>query len=223
MEIILKVLIMFILSIALTRLMGKSSIVQLTPYDLIAIITLGTIAAEPLISTKLLPSIISLVTLVVLYLIFAKLTLNQRMNNLLLGEPTILIKEGKIVEDNLEKEHISLIQLLSILRNNGYSKLNEIHYAILEPTGNVSIIPISSARPVTLADLNIKAETEGIPIALIIDGIIQKKNLRLINRDEQWLNNKLEEKEIKNIKEVIYAFIEAGQEEIYLNLRESVR
>ncbi|WP_244871516.1 DUF421 domain-containing protein [Orenia marismortui] len=214
---------MFILSIALTRLMGKSSIVQLTPYDLIAIITLGTIAAEPLISTKLLPSIISLVTLVVLYLIFAKLTLNQRMNNLLLGEPTILIKEGKIVEDNLEKEHISLIQLLSILRNNGYSKLNEIHYAILEPTGNVSIIPISSARPVTLADLNIKAETEGIPIALIIDGIIQKKNLRLINRDEQWLNNKLEEKEIKNIKEVIYAFIEAGQEEIYLNLRESVR
>ncbi|TDX48878.1 DUF421 domain-containing protein [Orenia marismortui] len=185
MEIILKVFIMFILSIALTRFMGKSSIVQLTPYDLIAIITLGTIAAEPLISTKVMPSIISLIALVFFYVIFAKLTLNQKMNKLLLGEPTILIKAGKIVEDNLEKEHISLIQLLAILRNNGYSKLSEVNYAILEPTGNISIIPVSSARPVTLADLNIKAEDEGIPIALIIDGIVQKKNLRLVNKNQK--------------------------------------
>jgi len=219
MEIIFKVLIMFTLSITLTRLMGKSSIVQLTPYDLIAIVTLGTIAAEPLISTKLLPSIISLVTLVVLYLIFAKLTLNQRMNKLLLGEPTILIREGKIVEDNLEKEHISLIQLLAILRNNGYSKISEVNYAILEPTGNISIIPISSARPVTLADLNIEAEDEGIPIALIIDGIIQKKNLKLVNKEEKWLKDKLKKEGIKDIKKVIYAFVESKNDQLYLNLR----
>ncbi|PRX20166.1 uncharacterized membrane protein YcaP (DUF421 family) [Orenia metallireducens] len=219
MEIILKVFIMFILSIALTRFMGKSSIVQLTPYDLIAIITLGTIAAEPLISTKVMPSIISLIALVFFYVIFAKLTLNQKMNKLLLGEPTILIKAGKIVEDNLEKEHISLIQLLAILRNNGYSKLSEVNYAILEPTGNISIIPVSSARPVTLADLNIKAEDEGIPIALIIDGIVQKKNLRLVNKNQKWLKDKLEEEGIKDIRKVIYAFVESMDDQLYLSLR----
>jgi len=210
---------MFILSIALTRFMGKSSIVQLTPYDLIAIITLGTIAAEPLISTKVMPSIISLIALVFFYVIFAKLTLNQKMNKLLLGEPTILIKAGKIVEDNLEKEHISLIQLLAILRNNGYSKLSEVNYAILEPTGNISIIPVSSARPVTLADLNIKAEDEGIPIALIIDGIVQKKNLRLVNKNQKWLKDKLEEEGIKDIRKVIYAFVESMDDQLYLSLR----
>jgi uncharacterized membrane protein YcaP (DUF421 family) len=220
-EIIFKILIMFTLTIAVTRLMGKASIVQLTPYDLVAIITLGTIAAEPLISTKFVPSIIRVLVLVFFYVIFAKLTLNQSMNKLLLGEPTILIKDGQIIEDNLEKEHISLMQLLSILRTSGYSKLTEIDYAVLEPTGNISIIPIPDARPVTLADLDIEAESEGIPMAVIIDGRVQNRNLKLVNRDEEWLMKKLTDRGIDNIKDIIYAFVEDQTDKLYLSLRDS--
>jgi uncharacterized membrane protein YcaP (DUF421 family) len=220
-EIVLKIFVMFVLSVALMRLMGKSSIVQLTPYDLVAIIILGTIAAEPLITTEFGPTIVRVGVLVLLYLIFAKLTLNQTMNKFLLGEPSILIKHGQIVEDNLEKEHISLIQLISILRTAGYSKLTEIDYAILEPTGTISIIPVPSARPVTLADLDIKGKYEGIPVAVVIDGIIQKKNLKLVNKTEEWFKKQLSQNGIDNIKDIIYAFVVDRSNNIYVSLRNS--
>ncbi|MCK4258331.1 MAG: DUF421 domain-containing protein [Halanaerobiales bacterium] len=215
----LQILIIFILTISLMRLMGKSSIVQLTPYDLVAIIMVGTIVAEPLITTEFAPSIVRALLIVVFYLIFAKLSLNQVINKFLLGKPSILIKHGKIVEDILEKEHVSLIQLLSILRTAGYSKLTEIDYAILEPTGSISVIPIPSARPVTLADLDIEGEYEGLPLSVMIDGIIQKKNLKLINKDETWLKDKLKEKGITDLKQVIYAFVDDKSESIYYDLR----
>lgn len=201
------------------RLMGKSSIVQLTPYDLVAIIIVGTIVAEPLISPKFVPSIVRVIIVVGFYLIFAKLSLNQTMNKFLLGEPSILIKHGQIVEDVLEREHISLIQLLSILRTAGYSKLTEIDFAILEPTGSISVIPIPAARPVTLADLDIEGQYEGIPMALIIDGKIQKRNLKLVNKDEEWLQNQLIEEGIENLKDIIYAFIDDQSEELHYSLR----
>lgn len=212
---------MFLLTISLMRLMGKSSIVQLTPYDLVAIIILGTVVAEPLISTEFLPTIIRAVALVLFYIIFAKLSLNQIMNRFLLGEPSILIKDGQIIEENLEKEHLSLLQLLSILRTEGYSKLTEIDFAVLEPTGSVSVIPIPSARPVTLADLDIEREYEGIPMAVIIDGIIQKRNLKLVNRSEEWLLEKLKKRGIDNTKDIFYAFVEDKSDRLYLSLRDS--
>ncbi|KXS45633.1 MAG: hypothetical protein AWU54_276 [Candidatus Frackibacter sp. T328-2] len=221
-DILLKIFIMFILTIGLMRLMGKSTIIQLTPYDLVAIFIIGTVAAEPLITTEFIPTIIRVVAVVVFYLIFAKLTLNQTMNKFFLGEPSILIKHGKIIEDNLEKEHLSLMQLISILRTTGYSKLTEIDFAILEPTGSVSVIPVPSARPATLGDLDIEAKYEGVPMAIIIDGIIQKRNLQLVNRDEEWLQEKLQEKGIDNIKEIIYAFVDDQNDELYLNYRNPV-
>jgi len=203
------------------RLMGKSSIVQLTPYDLVAIIILGTVVAEPLISTEFMPTVIRAAILVLFYIIFAKLSLNQIMNRFLLGEPSILIKDGQIIEQNLEKEHLSLMQLLSILRTAGYSKLTEIDFAVLEPTGSVSVIPIPSARPVTLADLDIEREYEGIPMAVIIDGIVQKGNLKLVDRSEEWLLEKLKQKGIDNSKDIFYAFVEDKSDKLYLSLRDS--
>ncbi len=220
-KITIEILIMFILTIGIMRLMGKSSIVQLTPYDLVAIIIVGTIIAEPLISPDFWPAILRSVIIVLLYLLFAKLSLNQIMNKFLLGEPSILIKHGKIVEDVLEREHISLIQLLSILRTAGYSKLTEIEYAILEPTGSISVIPISSARPVTLSDLNIEGEYEGLPLAVVIDGKIQKKNLQLVDKDEAWVMEKIRSKGVTDLKQIIYGFIDDQNSKIYLNLRDS--
>lgn len=218
----LQILIMFVLTIGLMRLMGKSSIVQLTPYDLVAIIIVGTIVAEPLISSDFVPSIVRVMIVVGFYLIFAKLSLNQIMNKFLLGEPSILIKHGQIVEDILEREHISLIQLLSILRTAGYSKLTEIDFAILEPTGSISVIPVPAARPVTLADLDIEGQYEGIPMALIIDGTVQKRNLKLVDKDERWLQDQLIEEGIDNIKDIIYAFIDDQSEELHYSLRNKV-
>ncbi|SHK28858.1 DUF421 domain-containing protein [Tepidibacter formicigenes] len=216
--IITKNILLFTIGIIIMRIMGKSAITQLTPYDLMAIIIIGTIISEPLISTEIKPTIISLASLILFYIIYSKLSLNQIFNKFLLGEPTILIKQGKIDEKNLEKEHISLIQLTSILRTNGYPKLDDVEYAILEPTGEISIIPKSSVRNVSISDLNIPVEPEKLPIAVIIDGKIQKKNLKLIHKDEKWLNNKLKEENI-DLKDVIYAYSIEEKEEVYFDVK----
>lgn len=215
----LKIILMFIVGILIMRVMGKSTIVQLTPYDLVAIIIIGTVIAEPLISTEIKPTLLALAVLVALYIIFSKLSLNQFFNKILLGRPTILIKHGKIIEENIEKQRISLIQLTSILRANGYPRLDEIEYAILEPTGEVSILPKSNVRSVTISDLDIKAEYEGLPIGVIIDGKVQKKNLQLIDKDEDWLKSELEKEGISKIKDVIYAYAIDKSDDIFFNLR----
>ncbi|SKC38946.1 DUF421 domain-containing protein [Maledivibacter halophilus] len=220
MALILKTAILFATGILLMRVMGKSAITQLTPYDLMAIIIIGTVVAEPLINTKLKPTLIVLGALLVLYIIFSELSLNQFFNKILLGRPTILIKHGKIIEENIEKEKISLIQLTAILRVNGYPKVNDIEYAILEPTGEISILPKADIRSVTPSDLGINVEYEGLPIGVIIDGKIQRKNLKLINKDEEWLKNKMREEGIDNIKNIIYAYASDEKDEIVFDLRE---
>ncbi|MCT4563978.1 MAG: DUF421 domain-containing protein [Maledivibacter sp.] len=215
----LKTTLLFATGILLMRIMGKSAITQLTPYDLMAIIIIGTVVAEPLISTKLKPTLFVLGVLVALYMIFSKLSLNQFFNKILLGRPTILIKHGKIIEENIEKEKISLIQLTAMLRVNGYPKLEEVEYAILEPTGEVSILPKGEVRSVTTSDLNIKTKYEGLPIGVIIDGKVQVRNLLLINKDEEWLQGKLKEEGIGDIKDVIYAYASDETEDVVFDIR----
>ena len=173
MTILLKLLILYLITIVIKRVMGKSTIIQMTPYDLVAIIIVGTVASEPLISTKFFPTLFTLAILVGLHILFSYLTLIQWGNRLFLGEPTLLIKNGKIIEDNFEKSRLSVGQLLSILISKGYPNIADIDYAMLEPIGEVSVIPKAENTPVTVQHLEISIDDEGLPISVIIDGTIQ--------------------------------------------------
>ena len=113
-------------------------------YDLVAIIIVGTIASEPLISTEFRPTLYALVILTALHILFSKLTLHQLINRLFLGEPTLLIKDGEILEDNLEKSKLSVTQLLSISKKQKVlPQIADVDYAMLEPIGEVSVVPKS--------------------------------------------------------------------------------
>lgn len=214
----IKIFIMYLITIGIMRLMGKSTIIQMTPYDLVAIIIVGTIASEPLISTEFLPSIFALAALIIFHILFSKLTLWQWGNHFFLGEPTILIKNGEIVEDNMEKSRLSLAQLLSILRSKGYPKITDIEYAILEPIGEVSIIPKPENTSVTVQHLEIPIEDEGMPISVIIDGRIQYKNLRALGKSKEWLLKCLDSKNV-DVKEILYAFVNDKTKRLRINLR----
>lgn len=187
MFLIIKIASLYLLTIMIMRLMGKSTIIQMTPYDLVAIIIVGTVASEPLISTKYWPTLAALAILVGLHILFSYLTLNQIGNRFFLGEPTMLIKNGEILEDNLEKSHLSMSQPLSILRSKGYPKIADVDYAILEPIGEVSIIPKVANTPVTVEHLKIPIQDEGLPIAVIVDGRIQVRNLQPLGQTKDWL------------------------------------
>lgn len=200
------------------RLMGKSTIIQMTPYDLVAIIIVGTVASEPLISTEFLPTLGALTVLVIFHILFSKLTLWQLGNRFFLGEPTILIKHGQIIEDNMEKTRVSIAQLLSILRSKGYPKISDVDYAILEPIGEVSIIPKPENTPVTIQHLEISIHDEGLPISVIIDGRIQEKNLKLLDKSKEWLLDHLAIQNI-DVKEILYAYVNEKTKKLVINKR----
>jgi uncharacterized membrane protein YcaP (DUF421 family) len=198
--------------------MGKSTIIQMTPYDLVAIIIVGTVASEPLISTEYWPTLAALAILVGLHILFSYLTLNQIGNRFFLGEPTMLIKNGEILEDNLEKSHLSMTQLLSILRSKGYPKIADVDYAILEPIGEVSIIPKVANTPVTVEHLNISIQDEGLPIAVIVDGRIQARNLELLGQTKDWLLEQLRQNNL-NEKDIMYAYVNEKSKKMNINRR----
>ncbi|MFE7062525.1 DUF421 domain-containing protein [Sutcliffiella sp. NPDC057660] len=218
MTLVIKILVIYIITIAIMRLMGKSTIVQMTPYDLVAIIIVGTVASEPLISTEFLPTLGALTTLVILHIIFSKLTLWQWGNRFFLGEPTLLVKNGEIIEDNMEKTMVSIAQLLSILRSKGYPNISDIDYAILEPIGEISIIPKAGNTPVTVQHLDISIDDEGLPIAVIIDGRVQDKNLKLLGKSRDWLMEKLQTNNL-NVKDIIYAYVNEKTKSLQINKR----
>jgi uncharacterized membrane protein YcaP (DUF421 family) len=219
MILLIKVLVLYLITIAAMRVMGKSTIVQMTPYDLVAIIIVGTIASEPLISTKFLPTITALVFLVGLHVLFSFLTLTQWGNRFFLGEPTLLIKNGEILEDNLEKSKISLIQLTSILRSQGYPKISDVDYAMLEPIGEVSIIPKVENTPVTIEHLKLKIDDEGLPISVIVDGKIQTRNLKLLGKSQGWLETQLSNSNLHH-KDVIFAYMTEKAKNLVISKRE---
>lgn len=218
MILIVKILTIYLITIAIMRLMGKSTIIQMTPYDLVAIIIVGTIASEPLISTEFIPTLYALAILVGLHILFAYLTLNQWGNYFFLGEPTLLIKNGTILEDNLEKSKLSVSQLLSILRSKGYPKISDVDYALLEPIGEVSIIPKVENTPVTVEHMEISIDDEGLPISVIIDGKIQYKNLKLLQKSEGWLLAQLKNNGL-NQKDIIYAYVNEKTKKLNINKR----
>lgn len=215
----LKVVVLFLATVVVMRMMGKSIIVQLTPYDLVAIFIVATVASEPLVTDDftLREALVSLGILVVVYLLFSGLTLNQAVSDFFLGQPTILVKHGKLVEEGLEKARMSLMQLMATLRAGGYPELQDIAYAILEPIGELSVIPTSKARPVSPADLNLETDYRGLPMVVVADGVVQEKNLQLLDKDLEWLMEKLEVLEV-SLKEVLIATLdESGH--FYINYR----
>lgn len=218
MILLLKIFTLYLVTIAIMRLMGKSTIIQMTPYDLVAIIIVGTIASEPLTSTKFLPTVSALAFLVILHILFSKLTLWQWGNRFFLGEPTILIKDGQIIEDNIEKSRLSISQLLSILRSKGYPKIADVEYALLEPIGEVSIIPKTENTPVTIQHLDISIEDEGLPISVIIDGEIQFRNLKLLGKSKEWLLEHLKNQDLHQ-KAILYAYVNEKTKKLIINRR----
>jgi uncharacterized membrane protein YcaP (DUF421 family) len=202
-----KVILLFILSIVAIRFMGKTALAQLTPHDLTAIIFLATMAVSPIASEKIDQAIVGIIVVTITHVLFAKLALFRLINRFLIGHPTILIKHGKIIKANLGRSRYSLVELLASIRASGYPDVKDVEYAILEPTGEISILPKKDVIPVTPRHLNIHVEYQGLPIAVVIEGKIQEKNLKLIEKNEQWLRKQLELKGYTKLNNIFYAAV----------------
>lgn len=150
---------------------------------------------------------VGMLVITLLHFLISKLNLYKWFNHIISGEPTILIKHGKLIPNNLKQTRFSLMELLSTIRANGVPDIEDIEYAILEPNGEITILPQVDLIPVTPRSLKIDMEYKGLPIAVILEGKIQHKNLKLIHKDETWLHSELEKKGYKEIKNIVYASV----------------
>lgn len=202
-----------------TKLLGKSALAQLTPHDFGAIIFLSYLAFGAIKIDNSWQAIMGMIVITCLHLFITKLSLLNKLNRFILGHPTLLIKHGNILFENLKESRYPIAELLSNLRVAGYPNVSEIEYAILEANGAISILPKRELAPLTPKDIHMDVEYAGLPIVVIVDEQIQYDNLKLIHKNENWLRKELKAKGFENIKNIAFASVQETDGSFTISLK----
>ncbi len=198
MQDILKVVILSIVSeivlFILTKLMGNKEMSQLSMFDYIIGITIGSIAAEmatALESDYMQPLVAMIVYAIVAIIISLICNKSLKARRFIYGNSLILLNNGTLYRKNFKTAKLDLNEFLVQCRSNGYFNLADIDTAILESNGKISFLPKSTTRPATPVDLNLTPEAASINVNIILDGKIMYENLKNTGHDEMWLQKEL--------------------------------
>ena len=190
----IRAIILYIIVLVVMRMMGKREIGQLQPFELAISIMIADLASIPMADTgiPITNGIIPILGLLVMHLVMSILNIKSiRAREIICGKPSILIYRGKIDENVLKKERFTINELQERLRGNNVVNLGDVEYAILETSGEVTVIQKPNKRNVTPEDLNIMPDYEGIPYDLVIDGKIMYDNLKILEKDYDWLKKEV--------------------------------
>lgn len=202
----------------LAKVLGNKQVKQLSFFDYVVGISIGSIAAEMATNTDF-PHHFFLIamliyTLIALLVGFVSLK-SIKGRRFLEGTPVVLIDNGKLIYKNLKKSQMTVNSLLSECRYAGYFDVGDIQTAVLETSGELSILPKSDAKPVTVKDMNLQLPPSSPRANVIIDGKLVTHNLHSVKKTESWLRDKLNERNV-SIKDVLLATLdEQGQLEVY--------
>ncbi|MFZ7943511.1 DUF421 domain-containing protein [Neobacillus sp. 19] len=199
----------FIVLFLLTRIMGRKQISQLTFFNYITGISIGTIAGAVTIdpSLKLSAGFVSLLTWSGLTLLVAYFDLKSRKaRKWMEGEPVILIRQGKILEQQLKKQRLDMDELQLLLRSKDVFSIVDVEYAILETNGELSVLLKEGKQPLKQEAFltSKKPKQTPIPLQLIADGKIINENLQQLNVNRSWVEDQLRVSGT-NLSEVFYA------------------
>ena len=207
-------IVLYIIVLIVMRLMGKREIGQLQPFELAISIMIADLATIPMteIGIPIFNGIIPILGLLLMHLIISIINLKSlKGREIICGKPTILIYRGKIDEKALKKERFTINELQEKLRGNNIVNLGDVEYAILETSGEVTIIQKHEKRGTIPEDFNIKPDYEGIPYDLVIDGKIMNKNLKSIGKNYSWLKKQVEKFGIKPEEALVVTIDGKGQ------------
>lgn len=205
---------LYLLIILLMRIMGKREIGQLQPYELAITLIISELVALPMENNAipLINGVIPVVTITIAQVLFSYLTTkSQWLQDLISGRYTIIIENGKMIQKNMLKQKYNITELLEQLRLSGVVKIDDVEYAILETSGQLSVILKEQKQPVTVEQMNIKTEYEGMPVNLILDGKLVEENLGSVKLTAKDIENRLKKDKL-SIKDVFYASINAKGE-----------
>ena len=188
----------------------------MTSYDFAAITIMANVAAEPLVYKIQSKSLIGSLIIAFMAVFIGWLSLRKRFYNVD-AKPSILIANGKVLQDELGKNRMNLPFLLSLLRLEGYANVSDVEFAILEPNGNLSVLPKSQNRPIQPKDLQINTDYEGLALPLVIDGEIQYNNLKYANLKVDWLYQEIGKAGAQKPEEIFLAELKSTGE-LYVDL-----
>lgn len=193
--ILVRTIFLYILVLIVMRFMGKREISQLQPFELVISIMIADLATTPMSETgiPILYGIIPILGLLMMHIIISIINLKSiRIREIICGKPRILVFRGKIDEKAMQKENFTITELESRLRVNGPYNLEDVEYAILETSGQITVIPKPNKRGTTPEDFGIEPEYVGMSYDLVIDGKVLTDNLIKLGKDYQWLKKQVE-------------------------------
>ncbi len=205
--IFVRTIIIYVLVLFVMRFMGKREIGQMQPFELVISIMIADLASTPMaeIGIPILYGIIPIFGLLFMHILISVLNIKSiRIREIICGKPRILINEGKIDEKALTKENFTINELQERLRVNNVNNISDVEYAILETSGQISVILKSEKRGVTPEDLNLQVEKTKISYDLVLDGKIMYDNLKKIGKDEKWLIKEIQKFKIRPQQALIF-------------------
>ena len=190
------------------QIIGKRQVSQITPFDFISAIVLGELVGNAIYdqNTKFYHVLYTIFVWTALIYFIGIITQKfYKSRRVIQGNPTLVIKKGSIDFQALSRERLDLSEFLSMLREKDVLSVKEVEYAILETSGNITVIKKSKYNYPTLDDLNLHSNNPSLNLPVILDGDIVTNNLTLLGYDEKWLEKKLKEFKAGNAQDLIYA------------------
>ena len=217
----LRTVILYLILIAVIRLMGKRQIGQMEPSEFVVTMLVANLASIPMQDggIPLFTGVVPIVTVLGVELVLSDLSLRSiRFRKLLCGKPVILIENGNILQQNLRKTRVTLDELTGHLREKDVLDLESVQYAILETNGNLSVFPYPKEKPASAKDAGIQTKKQYLPITIISDGKLLHENLKVVKKDARWVQQILRENRAE-LKETWLLTVDHG-DHVYFCRRE---
>ncbi|MBO8156372.1 MAG: DUF421 domain-containing protein [Bacillaceae bacterium] len=220
-EMILRAIAIFFILFILARILGKKQISQLTFFDYVTGIAIGSMAASVAIrqDQSFLYGFFGLMVFTLLSLLFSFLSIHSlSLRTLIEGKPTTLIKNGEVLEDNLKKARLTHADLMMGLRRKNVFKLSDVESAVLETNGLISVMKKSQTQPLTPKDIGLSVQSESEPYLVIVDGHVLEKRLSYLGYTKEWLKGEIVKQGAKEFDDVFLAQIDS-QGNVFVDLR----
>ena len=193
-EVALRSILYIAILFLMTKIAGTKQISQLSMFDYISGITIGSVAAEVItgVDVNIMHGIIVLILFGgVTYAVDVLSLKSKKFRDFAEGKSTVVIKDGKIMEDSLKKQYYTIDELNALLRKKNVFKLADVEFGILEPNGDLNVLLKKENQPLTPKDLNIKVANEKVPQTVIMDGKILDNALTEVSKNRGWLDIEL--------------------------------
>ncbi|NLY17563.1 MAG: DUF421 domain-containing protein [Clostridiaceae bacterium] len=221
--VVIRSFVSFFLLLLLVKLIGKQQVTQLTYFDYIVGITIGSIAStlSVQVNENSWSTMAGMIVWAALAVTLALIGLKSPcLRKIIEGVPEALIQNGKIRHDALRKNKLSMEELMSMLRTKDVFNIDDVEFAVFEPSGKLSVLLKSQKKPLTPQDMNISTQYNGMPTNIIVDGVLDIKALRSVNLTKAWLEFQLKKMNIQKTEDIFLAQLDT-QGNLYIDMKDN--